>query len=99
MLRLHRPTRWRTNPLHLKMMALPRWKRPFTRRGMRHIGALALGAALGITGSTLASVHINWMPTGVWHGLAYLLHAFGFIPVLKHGEPFWDMLTGGINSV
>lgn len=72
---------------------LPRWQRPFSKRGIKHTSAILGGLFIGLVGSTLATRHVSWVPDGIWHGFAYLLHAFGCIPVLQHAEPLWALLT------
>lgn len=74
-------------------MTIKKILRKFKRKALKK-DLLVMGAGLTITlvGSLLSTWHCPFMPAGVWHGIAYGIHAIGFIPFIHKIEPVWMAL-------
>jgi len=77
------------------LFRLPRLERLGHRLVRRHVVAFGAGAGLMIVGSALASHSHDQqlVPAPTWDAVAYLIHAVGAVPVLRHLDPIWTLLT------
>lgn len=63
----------------------------------KHRIGLIVGLAIMLTGSTLATTHLDvlsFIPIALIDGFAYFLHGVGAIPFVHAIEPLWMFLIG-----
>ena len=77
-----------------RVSLLPIGKRLLHRQTIRHVVVILCGASICLLGSWMAK-HVDiqdFLPHCVWDALAYLIHGFGSIPILAHGEKLLSIL-------
>lgn len=90
MIRFH----WPRDAHWAAMMRLPRWHRPFSVKGRKHLIGCGCGVLVMMSGSALAVAHLDVIiPHVMWDCLAYFIHGCGAVPIMSHIEPLWVMLT------
>jgi len=67
------PVSWVVDKLHPKK---------FHPKKKKH-AHVAVGSVLIITGSFMATHPVTWLPHFVWDALAYGIHGYGLLPILK----------------
>jgi len=76
---------------HLDLFHLHPVRRLFHRKTRRHLFGVLLGVGIMTTGSYVAKhageIHI------MGDTLGYLIHGIGTVPILRHVEPLWTILT------
>lgn len=79
----------------LLLLRQPFWRRMLHANTHRHVIGVGLGTTLMLLGSNLATHPIDAIPHFLWDAFAYGIHGVGFIPLSKHAEPLWAVLSGG----
>ncbi len=78
----------------IEVLHLPMWRRLIHQSARRHVLGFSLGWSLMLTGSHLALHPTDTIPRVLWDAIAYGVHGLGFIPLAKHAEPLWQIVTG-----
>lgn len=76
-----------------ELLRLTRLQRLLHRKTRRHLAGIGLGLSIMLTGSHMALHPWDGMAHVLWDALAYGLHGFGSIPILKHAEPLWAIFA------